>query len=142
VKVASANLDLVRAIYAAWERGDYSSTEWAHPQIEYVITDGVSPRDNWTGLTGIAQVWGDFLGAWDGFRMEAEEYRELDRERVLVLVHFSGRGKASGLEIAQIRSGGANLLHVREGKVSRCVFYLDRARALADLGLGPEGGSP
>jgi hypothetical protein len=34
--MASANVDLARSLYAAWEHGDYSSTEWAHTEIEYV----------------------------------------------------------------------------------------------------------
>jgi ketosteroid isomerase-like protein len=83
----------------------------------------------------------DFLSAWEDWRAEAEEYRALDDDRVLVLVHHSGRGKTSGLEVRQMRSQGAYLFHIRDDKVTKFVRYFDRARALADLGLAPEAGS-
>jgi ketosteroid isomerase-like protein len=90
----------------------------------------------------MAESFGGMLGAWEDFRAEAEEYRELDGERVLVLMRRLGRGKASGLELGQFQTRGATLIHVSDGKVTRLVAYYDRDRALADLGLTPEGGSP
>ncbi len=133
-------LDLVRSIVAAWERGDYSSADWADPEIEFVIADGPDPA-SWTGLPSMVEAWREFLGAWEEFRVEADEYRELDGERVLVRIHRRGRGKTSGAELGQMRSKGAQLFHVRGGKVTRFVRYFDRERALADLGLAPEVGS-
>jgi ketosteroid isomerase-like protein len=101
--VASANLELVQSIFAAWERGDFSAAEWADPEIEYVIADGPAPG-NWTGLAGMAAGFREFLSAWEDVRALAEEYRELDGERVLVLAHLSGRAKKSGLELGQIQA--------------------------------------
>jgi ketosteroid isomerase-like protein len=134
----SANLDLVRSIYAAWERCDWSSVEWAHPEIEFVIPDGPSPNTMWTGLSGMAQGMRDLLSAWEDFRVAAEEYRELDGERVLVLGHNTGRGKGSGLKLGQVRTRGACLFHLRSGKVIRVSPYFNRENAFADLGLAPE----
>jgi ketosteroid isomerase-like protein len=139
--VTSANLGLVRSIYEDWERGDWSALGWAHPEIEVVWADGPTPGKS-TGVAGMAEFTRDFLSAWKGLRAEAEEFRELDPERVLVLDHSSGgRGKASGLDVAQMGHKGAHLFHIRDGKVMRLVVYLDRERALADLGLAPEAGS-
>jgi ketosteroid isomerase-like protein len=138
--MTSANVALVRSIYTAWERGDFSSADWAHPEIEYVIADGPDPG-SWTGLAGMAEAMRSILSAWEEFRSEPEEYRELDDERVLVLTRRSGRGKASGLELGQMRAKGAQLFEVRGGKVTRFVTYWESARALADLGLAPEAGA-
>jgi ketosteroid isomerase-like protein len=141
---ASANLDLVRSIVAPWERGDFSSLDWADPEIEYVIADGPSPG-TWTGLAGMAESTRDWLSNWEDYRIVSDEQRELDTERVLVLFHrSSGRGKKSGLEVSQFsgtgRWQGAYIFHVRDGNVTRLVAYFDHKRALTDLGLAPEAG--
>jgi hypothetical protein len=130
----SENLDLVRSIFANWERGDYRSTEWAHPAIDCAVADGPDPG-SWSGLPGMAEAWRSISSDVENLRILAEEYRELDDQRVLVLLSSSGRGKTSGIDLLQVR-GGANLFHLCDGKVRKLVVYFDRDRALADLGLG------
>jgi ketosteroid isomerase-like protein len=138
--VSRENVKLVRSICADWETGDFSSADWAHPKIEFVMADGPAPG-SWTGLAGMAAGWRDFLSSWEEWRNEVDEYRELDDERVLVLVDYSGRGKTSGLEVGQMRAKAAGLFHVRGGKVTRLVVYMDAGRALVDVGLARETGS-
>jgi ketosteroid isomerase-like protein len=130
--VSSSNLDLVRSIYAAHERGDFSSAEWADSKIDYVIADGPAPG-RWTGADGMAESFRNNLIGWKDFRIEADEYRELDDERVLVLTRTSALGRSGGLVVGQMRAKGAVLYHVSGGKVTRLVYYWDRARALADV---------
>jgi ketosteroid isomerase-like protein len=138
--MASANVELVRSILAAHGRGDFSSTEWADPEVEFVIADGPTPG-SWKGLAGMTEGMRSILSAFEEFRGEAEGYHELDDHRVLVLIRRGGRGKTSGVELGQLQAKGANLFHVHGGKVTRAIFYFDRDRALADVGLAPEASS-
>ena len=134
--MASANVELLRRIFERWGQGDFSSAEWADPEIEFTSADGAEIRTS-RGRAEMAQAWGSFLSAWRGLRAEAEEYRELDDSTVLVLVRNSGTAQGSGMDLETLGAQGANLFTIREGKVVRLVLYWDRRRAMADLGLEP-----
>ena len=130
----SANIDLVRSLFQAWERGEFISMEWADPEIEFTMAGGPEPG-TWTGVAGMAEGWGAFQSAWEGFRADPADYHELDHEHVLVLLHFVGHAKASGMDLTQMQTKQASLFQIRHGKVKRLVLYWDEKRALADVGL-------
>ncbi len=142
--MASSNLELVRSLYPAWERGDWTAPPtWAHPEIDFVLADGPDP----TSARGVAEMVAvfsrEFLSTWDDLRTEAQEYRELDDGRILVFVQGHGRGRTSGMEVDQLMGTGegANLWAVRDGKVEKVVMYWWRERALADTGLAADAGT-
>jgi ketosteroid isomerase-like protein len=136
----SRNLDLVRSIYADWERGEFSSAEWADREIEFVLADGPEPGSH-RGIAAMADAWSSRLSPFDDYRVTAGEYRELDEERILVFLRQYGRGRSSGLVIDDVGQS-ATVFHVRNGRVTRMVLYVDSDRALADLGLAPGADSP
>lgn len=131
----SENLDLVRSIFAAWERGDFSSADWAHPDHVYEIVGGPAPGQ-WKGLPAMKQAWREILSAWEDWRTVADSYQELDAGRVVVFSHSTARGKTSGIGIPSEWTKGAVIFDIRDGKVLKHTVYLGgRAQALADLGL-------
>jgi hypothetical protein len=132
--MAAEQVDLVKTIVEAWERGDFTDVSWADPQIEFVVDDVLS-RETWRGIAQLSQGWLTFLASWDEYRLEADEYRGLGDDRVLLLLHHGGRGRRSGVDIGDLRFEGAVLFELRDEKVIRLVAYLERGRALAELGI-------
>ncbi len=130
----SANLDLVRSIYADWERGDFSRADWADPDIEFGYGDGLESSSRWKGLGGMAEGYANFLRQWEDFRTTPVEYRECGDDCILVFVLTSGRGRHSGVILAGHAAESATTFHLRDGKVVRVTIYAERANALADCG--------
>ena len=56
----STNLDLVRSTYTAFERGDFSSTEWAHPEIKFEGIGG--DLDEPVRVVGVAEMVASYRG--------------------------------------------------------------------------------
>ena len=134
LELVSSNLDLVKSIYAAWERGDWSSADWADPDIEFTVVGGLD-SGSWKGVAAMAEAWATQLRAWQDLRAVPEEFRQLDGDRVLVLMKNEGRGRGSGFDLSEISTKAANVFTVRDGKVVSLSIYPDRSRALGDLGL-------
>jgi hypothetical protein len=130
----SEKLDLVKSIVANWAQGDFSSADWADPEIDFVMVGGFNDC-RWKGVPEMAEAWAKMLRAWEELQAIPKEFREVDADRVLVLIRNEGRGKASGIEIGGIATTGANVFTVRGGKVTKLEVYWEFGRAVADLGL-------
>jgi ketosteroid isomerase-like protein len=142
----SENLDLACSIYADWERGDFSHGECADLDMEWVLVEGPSPGPG-HGLAGMVEGLRSWFSSSHDVHVYADEFRELDDERVAVLVHSTGHGKASGLQYTPeltrtahlfqhgVPGAAARVWTIREGKVVQLVGYADPAEALEAVGL-------
>ena len=68
---------------------------------------------------------------WASLRVDAEEVTELDAERVLAVVRFSGHARASGIDVEQ---RVAIVSTFRHGKATRWRIYPSRDEAIAEDG--------
>ncbi len=112
-----ADLELVKGIFRAWERGDFSSVDWAHPDISY---DVPGPTDETRGIEGMSNHWAEWLRSYRGLRIEGRRYYQAG-DKVVVDQVFHGEGRSSGIPLDQI--AGAAVLTVGDGKVIRFRGY-------------------
>jgi ketosteroid isomerase-like protein len=119
------NVEIVRSIFESWGEGDFSSADWADPDIEFVaILDRIESR----GIEAMRDRWLEVLGAYDNFSVVADEFLDVD-DRVLVHVRFRGSGKSSGAPLTDF--WGWNLFTLRDARVTRLVLYPDAEEAQA-----------
>jgi ketosteroid isomerase-like protein len=133
--MSEENVEIVRRVYeAAASRDAATVLSLYDPKVELDAS-----------ALGLAGIGGDILRGHEGLRNLFREWHEawgkieygyeelIDAgEQVISVVTRHARGRASGVEVER---PFALLWTLREGKVIRVVWFLDRAEALEAAGL-------
>jgi ketosteroid isomerase-like protein len=127
------NVEVVRGVYAATNRGDRErALGFAHPEIVIDATRRVFNPTTYVGMEGLGRMLADMDEVWEEFRTEPLEFIDAG-DRVVVVGHLVGNGKASGVEVRQPIAG---IWTVRDGRIVRAELgYTDRREALEAAGL-------
>jgi ketosteroid isomerase-like protein len=137
------NVELVRRFYA--ELASEGSTKefeqrlsddalgrFLDPEIEWVpVAQSLLAVDSYRGFDGVRRFWGEFLSAWERYRVEPLRFHDAG-DQVAVVVHIVGR--THELEVDETRS---SLLTVRAGRVVRVESFADPDGAREAAGSPP-----
>lgn len=129
--MSEQNVEVVRRLYRAMDARDLDAiAELAHRQTEW-ISDPRVGGDPIRGLENVTRFFVEQDEMLADLRAEPQRFRET-RDKVLVFVHLTGRGRASGAPFAiQI----AHLWTLEDGIVVRGEGFCDRDEALEAAGL-------
>ena len=133
--MSQGNVDLVRALFDAWNSGDLAS-------VMPLISDGIE----WLEIDGVPEAAGaerhgkeavlagleSLFETWQHYRLEPQEVRGVAPDLVVAVVREVARGRASGVEVA---SDWGYVMTIRDRKLARVEAYRNPDHALEAVGL-------
>ncbi len=130
--MSRANVELVRKLFERWMRAEWDVfRELVTPDFELVLSAGWFPDPGvYRGPDAALEAWGRFLDAWEEMTPDPQEIIDAGDD-VVVLLRIRGRGKASGMEVAE---EVGNVITFRDGQIVR-MNLCHRAEALEAAGL-------
>jgi ketosteroid isomerase-like protein len=125
--MSQESVELIGRLFAALDRQDWEAVlGFFDPEVEWSPTEGT-----FRGLEGVITSMVEWLEPWEEHHIDAEEFTEAGDE-VLAVVHLTGRGAGSGMEIDQ---RFFQVYAVRNGKIIRMVEFVTREAALEAAGI-------
>ena len=129
--MSQENVEIVQRMYETFHRGNFDGAlAYFDPEVEVDasmrVDEGIGH-----GRDAVYAMVARWLGAWDEWREEIEEMRDLD-SHVLVVSKQRGRAKGSGIEV---ETRYAVLYEIHGDKITRLAIYSEPAEALEAAGL-------
>jgi ketosteroid isomerase-like protein len=129
--MSQENVEVVQALVAASQRGDWEAAlDFYDPAVKVDQTRMPGGGLHF-GRNGVREFFGDWFGTWDRLTITPERFIDAG-ERVVLILRISGVGKLSGIETS---ARAADVMTIRDGKVTRHVGYPDPSEALEAVGL-------
>jgi ketosteroid isomerase-like protein len=131
--MSEENLETVREVYQAWNRGDL---EWVlnriAPDSEFHTVPLFPDLEHvYRGREGFTRFWKTFRESWESVLTEVERIEPIGDDQVLVLFRFHGRGR-NGVDV---RRPYAQLFTIESRLIRRVVGFADWQQALEAAGL-------
>jgi ketosteroid isomerase-like protein len=131
---SGGNVEIVRSAFLALaDRGFDGLVEFLHPEINWRAMEG-APDDvgEMQGMQAARHYVEDWFETFDDFTTIPEELLDAGEDRVVGVLHITGRAKLSGIT-TELRY--AVLYTLRDDKIARIREYADREEALDAAGL-------
>jgi ketosteroid isomerase-like protein len=128
--VSEHNVEIVRRMYEARDSGDADGAlAQFHPEV---VVDATARGDAAMGhgREELAAIIAEWIGAFDEWREEIEEVREMG-EKVYVVATQRGRGKESG---AEVETRYALLYEIKDDMIARMTLFRGPSEALEAAG--------
>jgi ketosteroid isomerase-like protein len=125
--MSQENVEVVRRCFDDYLRGaPDEALAWLAPDVVWEVGQELPAR----GPDAVRDLWERWESDWEGLEMAREEFIDVG-DQVVVTVHYSGRGRGSGVPFDDRLF---DVYTLREGKIIRKREFRDRSAALAAAG--------
>jgi len=133
--MSQENVKVVRSAFEAWSRGGgEAARKLFDPAVVWTVRPDLPDAGVYRGHEGLNQLSARFEEVLADQWLEPQKFIEGGDEFVIVPLHWGGRGRMSGVEVAE-RQGETWVFTLRDGKVTEVREYRHESEALEAAGL-------
>jgi ketosteroid isomerase-like protein len=126
--MSEENVEVVRRLFETYNQGDFDAAlACLARDVVYETGQELPAR----GPDEVRAMWERWESDWDVIGTELEEFIDAG-ERIVVTVHYTGRGRGSGIDLDDRLH---DVYTLRDGRIVHKAEYRDRSEALAAAGL-------